>query len=97
VDKLSLSYRKEQQKQAVADIAVVKHDIKSEHRKALEKNEAKQKLVLPALRRTIAEQKADYEQARKERVEQQKYKQSVEEETYAAIVAREFKMSKLRL
>jgi hypothetical protein len=97
LDTLSHTYRLQQQEQAVVDIASVKHEIKAVHKKALAENEAKHRLILPALKKTIAEQKADYEQARRERQEAQKHKQTLEEETYASIVAREFKLSKLKL
>ena len=72
--------------------AAVKEALRRQHEEALEANKEKQALVLPALKHLTAKQHADYENARRERQEAQRLRQAIEEETYASIVAREFRL-----
>jgi len=92
VDTWNLTHRAEQEAQAVRDAASVKEGNRTEHAAALAAIAAKQALVLPALKHLTAKQKADYESARRERQDAQQMRQALEEETYASIVAREFRL-----
>lgn len=92
VDAWNAKHRAEQEAQAVRDAAAVKEALRRQHEEALEANKEKQALVLPALKHLTAKQHADYENARRERQEAQRLRQAIEEETYASIVAREFRL-----
>jgi len=92
VDKWNTVHRAEQEAEAVREAAAVKEALFKKHEEALANHRAKQALVLPALKHLSAKQKADYENARRERQEAQLLRQAREEETYASIVAREFRL-----